>query len=433
MLHFLYGLMLTLAPDPFLMGVYKTAMGLNVRRRGWWLYIGVGLLLLMVWKYLYFGDERTAVSKLVSPSPLLQQHSPMPQVRTSASDEWSSTQLLVTPSSLCSKLHLVPWFATGKVVYSHTQLIFYGKPVMQALKHICVKESWRMTLILHNNEAGAKELRRQTSDPHVFTIVYTTSRSFHQPVIRHLANSTNALVSGVRYAFTITGPKKGQLVAFRAFFNKHGCDLKSKSIMPPSFIMDDPGECMQFFRFARFSPDSWWILKPSQGYGGEGITVHRNMSQLYTIFALCQSKEQYIVQEYLTNMLLLEGRKFDVRGFVLIAETSPYILFYHEGYLRLSVEKYDPKGGNNVHLTNSHIQTKSRNFSADKHYWSFERFQKYLDTNHPMSGGRKFVSDHLEPFIKKMGLFILQTGAGYIYYYTYHYDIVGVATFYVTE
>lgn len=28
MLHFLYGLMLTLAPDPFLMGVYKNCDGL---------------------------------------------------------------------------------------------------------------------------------------------------------------------------------------------------------------------------------------------------------------------------------------------------------------------------------------------------------------------------------------------------------------------
>ena len=309
------------------------------------------------------------------------------------------------------KIHITPWFVAGKK-YARTQLIFYGKPIMQVLRHICVKRGWKMTLILNDTAAGVRELQRLTSDPHTFTIVYTSSRTYHRQTIRQLANATNALVSGVRYVFLITGAKKGQLKAFRSFFSKHGCDLKDKGVMPRSFILDDPDECTQFFKYSQQHPLSWWILKPSQGYGGEGISIHKNMSHFYTNYALCadiSDREELVVQEYLSNLLLLEGRKFDVRGFVVIAGTTPYILFYHEGYLRLSVERFDAKkDGSNIHLTNSHIQTQAKNFSVSRHYWSFQRFQEYLDGHHPGNG--EFVSKVLIPFIQKVGLFILQTG-----------------------
>ena len=297
-----------------------------------------------------------------------------------------------------------PWFSSKKK-YEHTQLIFYGKPVMQAVKHICVEKKWSMTLILNDSVIGAKELQRMSSKQDTFSIIYTSSRLLHQPILQDLANSSNALVSSIRYAFKITGAKKAQLEAFRSFFEKHGCDMK---IMPSSFILDKPKECMQFFRHARLDPDAWWVLKPSSGFGGEGITVHTSMTYLYKKFALCQSKEQFVVQKYLSQLLLIEGRKFDVRGLVLIAGTTPYFLFYHEGYLRVSIKKFSANSDKDVHLTNSHIQTQSSNFSADKHFWSFERFQKYLNSYHPKS--TDFVSEHLVPFIKKVGLFILQTG-----------------------
>ena len=302
-----------------------------------------------------------------------------------------------------------PWFLAGKK-YDQVQLIFFGKPIMQALRHICVERGWRMILILHDEEAGVRELQRLASQPHTFTILFTISRAFQKPIVRELANSTNALVSAVRYSYIITGAKKGQLTNFRSFFAKYGCILKDLDIMPRSFLLDDPKDCTEFFKYAQKRPPSWWILKPSKGYGGEGITVHKNMTHFYKKYAVCsEAKEQFVVQEYLSNLLLLEGRKFDVRAFILIAGTNPYFLFYHEGYLRLSMEKFDTtKGGSSMHLTNSHIQTLVKNFSPDKHFWSFQRFQDYLNTHHPENNN--FVSNRLEPFVKKIGLLITQTG-----------------------
>lgn len=299
-----------------------------------------------------------------------------------------------------------PWFK--KKTWKRVQLIFYGKPIMQAVKRICVQRHWKMMIIQNeSNPNTVKELQRQASSSNTFTVLFTSSRQYHLPVIQDLANSTNALVSSIRYAFKTTGPKKEQLVAFRKHFLSYGCSLEQVGIMPQSFLMDNQQDCVQFFKYAHLNPASWWVLKKSQGYGGEGITIHQNMSLLYKKFGMCKGNGEFIVQEYLSNLLLVEYRKFDVRGLVLIAGTNPYFIFYHQGYLRVSVSDFSFKGDRNIHITNSHLQVTSRDFHPEKHFWSFERFQEFLDTYYPHNGD--FVENKLIPFIKDTSLFLLQS------------------------
>ena len=207
-----------------------------------------------------------------------------------------------------------PWFTKKR--WDHVQLIFYGKPIMQVVKRLCIQRHWKMMLILNDsNPNSQKELQKLVSSlQDTFTILYTSSRQYHLPIIQELANSTNALVSSIRYAFKTSGPKKEQLKSFRAHFVAHGCTLEEVGIMPRSFLLDDSQECVQFFKYANSNPTRWWVLKMSQGYGGEGITIHQNMSLLYRKFGTCKGTEEYIVQEYLSDLLLVEGRKFDVRS-----------------------------------------------------------------------------------------------------------------------
>ncbi len=301
-----------------------------------------------------------------------------------------------------------PFFSRRSRKKYQVHLVFYGKPIMQALWHYCVVKDWKMSLILNATDKGVKALSRIASAPEVFTIVYTTSRTLHHPVVRQYASSPHALVSAIRYCFKVTGPKKSQLETFRSYFQQFGCKIEDKQMMPLSYMLDDSKECLQFFKYASQNPDIWWVLKTSQGYGGAGVSIHSNLTALHDKFALCKSQDQFIVQMYLPKLMLIEGRKFDVRGLILIASTNPYLLFYHEGYLRLSLEKFSLGGDRAIHLTNSHIQTHSKEYSPDNHFWSFDRIQDYLDENDPDNGD--FVTTKLAPFIKKVALFILQAG-----------------------
>lgn len=57
-----------------------------------------------------------------------------------------------------------------------------------------------------------------------------------------------------------------------------------------------------------------------------------------------------IAQTYITNPLLLNyNNKFDFRVYMLIASTNPLIVYYHDGFLRVSLHTYD-KYSNEVSL-----------------------------------------------------------------------------------
>lgn len=59
------------------------------------------------------------------------------------------------------------------------------------------------------------------------------------------------------------------------------------------------------------------------------------------------------VRRYIQNPLLLSGKKFDVRSYLLIACAAPYMVFFGHGYARLTLSLYDPHSSDlRGHLTN---------------------------------------------------------------------------------
>lgn len=53
-------------------------------------------------------------------------------------------------------------------------------------------------------------------------------------------------------------------------------------------------------------------------------------------------QETRLVQKYIQNPLLLDQQnKFDIRAYMLVASVNPLIVYYHDGFLRVSLEAYD--------------------------------------------------------------------------------------------
>ncbi|XP_069774297.1 protein polyglycylase TTLL10 [Narcine bancroftii] len=170
--------------------------------------------------------------------------------------------------------------------------------------------------------------------------------------------------------------------------------LKTEDFYPETFRMDVRSERLAFFEI--MGDGSIWISKPAGSNLGRGIFLLKCQEDLLDFRKRVESVEQNfhckrsynslpfnrIVQRYVHKPLLLEGRKFDVRAYFLIACTSPNMVFFCHGYVKLSCDKYDPFSDDlTCHLTNQSIQKKHPNYSDMKEdtVWSMEDLNKYIN------------------------------------------------------
>uniref|UniRef100_A0A8C2HSC4 Inactive polyglycylase TTLL10 n=1 Tax=Cyprinus carpio TaxID=7962 RepID=A0A8C2HSC4_CYPCA len=200
--------------------------------------------------------------------------------------------------------------------------------------------------------------------------------------------------------------------------------MRLEDFFPVTFRMDMKDEREAFFNGICDDKSSMWICKPTglnQGRGifllrtPEDITAFRErlqntIEQQYNRKSLFNLPQARIVQQYIQNPLLLKGRKFDVRSYFLIASTSPYMVFFRHGYIRLTCNLYDPNSDNiTAHLTNQYMQKKNPLYSLLKEetVWSMERFNIYINETYMLPKG--LPKDWaLGPFAKKMQHIIMQ-------------------------
>lgn len=296
--------------------------------------------------------------------------------------------------------------------YKKVHLVFYKKNRMEVAAEIALSRGWmlhpRTLMSLADLEAIV------SNEESSFIVIFTSSRELSSPAMTPYLSNPRVLLTGIPYAYQFTGAKREQYLIFNEYLSRHGCSIARLRLMPSSYLMDSARQCRDFFdRIAdrtreRNGDPGLWLQKTSRGFGGSGVSIIKNFTMFRQKYGSCKSANELIVQEYISDLLLLGGHKFDIRVFVLISGTAPYMMFYHEGYLRVAIQPFDINGPVEVHLTNTHVQSSQKDYHPDSHFWSFDKFQSYLDYHH--KDNDNFVSRRLVPYTEALGVFILNSG-----------------------
>lgn len=78
-----------------------------------------------------------------------------------------------------------------------------------------------------------------------------------------------------------------------------------------------------------------YIVKPENGCQGKGIYLVDNPAKI-------EKNSQVIVQKYISNPMLIDNLKFDLRIYVLITCVNPLrVYLYKDGLVRFATEQFE--------------------------------------------------------------------------------------------
>ena len=133
------------------------------------------------------------------------------------------------------------------------------------------------------------------------------------------------------------------------------------------------------------NPNSLWIVKPHNMSRGRGIYLVDDVSEV-------SLDEVSVVSKYISNPFLINGRKFDLRIYVLVTCLDPLRIYvFKEGLVRFATHAYDEssqgKTDKFMHLTNYSINKKSSAFVQSNNLehddsgskWSLSAFCSHLE------------------------------------------------------
>lgn len=80
----------------------------------------------------------------------------------------------------------------------------------------------------------------------------------------------------------------------------------------------------------KHTKEKYYIVKPENGCQGKGIFLTNSPNKI-------EKSDPLIVQRYLSNPMLIDGLKFDLRVYVLITSVNPLRVFmYKDGIARFA-------------------------------------------------------------------------------------------------
>lgn len=151
-------------------------------------------------------------------------------------------------------------------------------------------------------------------------------------------------------------------------------------------------------------PDAKWVFKPRANSCGRGIQVFASGRSLLE-FVTTEKKTDGICQVYIERPLLVHNRKFDIRMYLLVARTSPFVAYYsRRGYARLCIGEYtDNFDDLTIHLTNQAVQKRlSATYKQTKEdtTWDFEHLEENLVSEGRVPAG--WINERFLPKVEEI-------------------------------
>ena len=159
--------------------------------------------------------------------------------------------------------------------------------------------------------------------------------------------------------------------------------------VPTTYML--PADYSLFVEEFRRTPNMTWIMKPTGGLQGRGIFIITKLQQIkkWSNGRWASSKlseSSYVISRYIEDPLLIGGKKFDLRLYVLVTSYRPLrVYMYQSGFARFCNVKYSDnlEDLNNpfMHLTNVAIQKHDEKYNA-KHggKWNTQQLRLYIES-----------------------------------------------------
>ena len=147
------------------------------------------------------------------------------------------------------------------------------------------------------------------------------------------------------------------VVRMQERFGKHHFDF-----IPDTYVLPDEfGEFYSHFQKLKSSDPkrNTWIVKPANLSRGRGIYLVDDIAEVNV-------DDISVISRYISNPLLINGHKFDLRIYVVVTSFEPLRIYvYKEGLARFASEQYSNKVSKNnkfAHLTNYSVNKKNENY-----------------------------------------------------------------------
>ncbi|KAL4436040.1 hypothetical protein ABPG74_022275 [Tetrahymena malaccensis] len=199
-----------------------------------------------------------------------------------------------------------------------------------------------------------------------------------------------------------------------------------------AFNLSSNNYTQQEEEFMKLEGNEMWISKPLDQLGGKGINVYQNSSQIKEFIKKIkqnqtENAEQVIVQRYIENPLLVNKKKFDIRSYVIVISTDPYIVYFLNGYVRLTINDYNKSDTSLLtHLVNTNIQKNHPQFyqKKDDSHWELKKFESALKEQYNMTDNE--IQIKLYNQMKKASAYLFKGLEQYFNAFTANFQIFGL-------